>query len=76
MRCLTLSLKPRRPSDGDEWRARRGWLLINALHQRGRPTQRRRPARLLKRNEFNVPDELTGFAFRFFQLHSTPFVTS
>jgi hypothetical protein len=30
----------------------KGRLLRNALHQRGRPTQRKSPERLLKRNEY------------------------
>src|SRR5262245_47042895 len=33
-------------------RSPKGWLLRNAPHQRGRPTQRKSPARLLKRNEY------------------------
>jgi hypothetical protein len=33
-------------------RSPKGWLLRNALHQRGRPTQRKSPPRLLKRNEY------------------------
>src|SRR5262249_19091650 len=33
-------------------RSRKGWLLRNALHQRRRSTQRKSPARLLKRNEY------------------------
>ena len=33
-------------------RSRKGWLLRNALHQRRRPRKRKRPARLLKRNEY------------------------
>ena len=39
-------------------RSRKEWLPRNALHQRRRPTQRKRPARLVKRNEFNASDEL------------------
>src|ERR1017187_4807972 len=47
-------------------RSRKEWLLRNALHQRRRPTQRKRPARLLKRNEFKRARPADGFCLPLF----------
>src|SRR5450759_179871 len=49
-------------------RSRKEWLLRNALHQRRRPTQRKRPERLLKRNEFKRARRADGFCLPLFPI--------